>query len=163
MREDTAKAALWGVLSGLANLVSIGVLRDSDWYYPLAAVGYGLLLPLIAILHVRQRSVRESGAVLATIAGTAAVAAGIASLAGGGLVVAAVFVRGLWWWTVGKTWAETGILPRPVGIFTMVLAVVAIAVSLATYPLRMDVIWIFEREILGAWTLLVAIALWRSR
>lgn len=153
---------MWAAISGLANLVSIGVLRDSDWYFALVAVGYGLLLPAIAIMHVRQRAVRESGAVLATAAGTVVVAVGIASSALGGLVIPAVFVRGVWWWTIGKMWAETSVLSRPLGYFTMGLALVAIALSIASYPLKLDIIWIFEREILGAWTLLLAYALYRS-
>ena len=136
--------------------------HDSDWYWALVAVGYGLLLPAIANLHVRQRAVRDSGAFLATAAGTVAVAVGIASSASGGLVIPAVFVRGVWWWTSGKMWAETNVLPRPVGYVTMGLALIAIALSLAAYPLKMDIIWIFEREVLGAWTLLLAVALYRS-
>jgi hypothetical protein len=136
-----------------------------DWYFLLVAVGYGLLLPAIANLHVRHSAVRTSGAVLGTAAGTATITIGIAASANFDLVVAALFVRGIWWWTIGKLWAETRVLPRFLGIATMVLAVLALGAAVLSAPMNMQSasIWTSERLILGLWSLALAAALWRSR
>ena len=108
---------------------------------------------------------RESGAILATAAGTATVTIGIAASASGGIVVAALFVRGIWWWTAGKMWAETGVMPRWLGIVTMVLAALTLAGAVASAPMAMstETIWFFERMLLALWTLVLAFALWRTR
>ena len=102
---------------------------------------------------------------LGTAAGTASVTVGIAASANPDLAVAALFVRGIWWWTIGKMWAETGVLPRPLGIATMTLAVIAFGAAVASAPMSMDTttLWMSERLILGLWTLAVAGALWRTR
>src|SRR5262249_19964432 len=123
----------------------------------------GLLLPVIAVMHVRHAAVRQSGTLLGTIAGGVAVAAGIASTAAGGLRMPALFVRGVGGGASGELWGEAGVRPRPLGALTMGLAVVAFAAAVLSQPLKLDIAWIFERVALGAWTLLVAIALWRSR
>ena len=108
---------------------------------------------------------RQSGAILGTAAGMATITVGIAASANAGLVVPALFVRGIWWWTIGKIWAESGVLPRLLGTATMVLAVIAIGAAVASAPMTMDAatLWLSERVILGLWTLAVAFALWRSR
>lgn len=134
------------------------------WYFLLVAVGYGLLLPAIANLHVRHQTVRSSGAVLGTAAGTASITVGIAASANADLVVAALFVRGIWWWTVGKMWAETRVMPRVFGIATMVLAVLALGAAVVSAPMGMDTttIWMSERLILGLWTLALGFFLSRA-
>jgi len=91
----------------------------------LVAVGYGFLLPGIAVLHVRHVAVRQSGAILATIAGAAVATVGLAGSANLDVRPASLFVLGLWWWTIGKMWAETGVLPRPFGIVTAALGALA--------------------------------------
>jgi hypothetical protein len=131
----------------------------------LVAVGYGLLLPVLAVLQVRHAQVRQSGAILGTAAGMATITVGIAASANSEIVVAALFVRGVWWWTIGKMWAETGVLPRSLGIATMVLAVTAFAATVLSAPMSMETstLWMSERVILGLWTLALALALWRAR
>src|SRR5439155_52099 len=70
---------------------------------------------------------RRSGAVLGTIAGASVVTLGLGAAANTDLIPAALFVRGVWWWTIGKTWAETGVLPRAFGWVTAMLAVACFA------------------------------------
>jgi hypothetical protein len=158
---------VWSAISGVANLVTLAFAPSfyPDWYFVLVAIGYGLLLPAIANLHVRHQPLRASGAVLGTAAGTASITIGIAASANVDLVVAALFVRGIWWWTIGKLWAETSVMPRLFGVATMVLAVLAIGAAIASAPMAMEsgAIWMTERLILGIWTLLLAFALWRAR
>ena len=164
---DSAKAALWAAIAGASQVAALafGPGFFPDWYFLLIAVGYGLLLPAIANLHARHLPVRSSGAVLGTAAGTATITIGIAASGNFDLVVAALFVRGIWWWTIGKLWAETGVLPRLFGIATMVLAVLAIGAAIASAPMNMQAatIWTSERVVLGLWSLGLAVVLWRSR
>jgi hypothetical protein len=161
------KAAVWSATSGIANLVSLAFAPSffPDWYFLLLAIGYGLLLPAIANLHVRHQPMRASGAVLGTAAGTASITIGIAASASFDLVIAAVFVRGIWWWTIGKLWAETRVMPRLFGITTMALAVLAIGAAVVSAPMGMEsgAIWMTERLVLGIWTLALSFALWRMR
>lgn len=91
------------------------------------AVGYGFLLPAIAVLHVRNLSVRQSGAVLGTIAGAAVATVGLAGSANVDVRPASLFVLGMWWWTIGKMWAQTGVLPATFGRVTAALGLVAFA------------------------------------
>ena len=51
---------------------------------------------------MRNSTVRQSGAILGTAAGMATITVGIAASANASLVVPALFLRGVWWWTVGK-------------------------------------------------------------
>ena len=120
---------------------------------------------MIAVLHVRHAAVRQSGAILGTSAATAAVTVGLAASANMDLVVAALLVRGIWWWTIGKMWAETGVVPRWLGVPTMILGALAIATAVASAPMTMSaaMLWMAERLILGAWTLALALAIWRTR
>ena len=89
------------------------------------AVAYGFLLPAIAVLHVRHAAVRQSGAILGTIAGAAVATVGLAGSANIDVRPASLFVLGMWWWTIGKLWAETGVLPRTFGRLTAALGLVA--------------------------------------
>jgi hypothetical protein len=111
------------------------------------------MLPAVAVLHTRHRAVRESGAVLATISGTAVAVIGAAAAIVPGLLPVLLFVLGMWWWTVGKMWVETGVLARPFGAATAALGVLALAAALAL-PLA-------PNAVIAAW--LVALAAMLSR
>ena len=157
------KAAVWGTLAGAAQ-IAVAVLGTHDaTYIVLTAAGYGLILPVIAILHHRHARVRQSGATLATISGTAVVTVGIAASANGELLVAALFLRGLWWWTVGKLWWETGVLHRPLGALTMALAAACLVLVFASVPLGVDMALasIPLRLALGVWLVAVSADLLR--
>ena len=91
------------------------------------AVAYGFLLPAIAVLHVRHAAVRQSGAILGTIAGAAVATVGLAGSANVDVRPASLFVLGMWWWTIGKMWVQTGVLPRTFGRVTAALGLVAFA------------------------------------
>ncbi len=167
MRTDTSKAAVWAAIAGVSQITALAFAPGffPNWYFLFIALGYALLLPPLATLHVRHAAVRDSGAILATAAGTATIAVGLAASANMELVVAALLVRGIWWWTIGKLWVETDAMPRAFGYPTMGLAVLAIVTAIASAPLSTDSsqIWMLERLILGVWSLALAIALWRAR
>src|SRR3989442_11394826 len=117
------KAAVWSALAGIVLFAATEFAPGfyATWYSILNAVGFGLILPVLASLHVRHLLVRQSGAVLGTMAGTCVVLFGL----GGAqeTLPALLMARAVWWWTIGKMWAETGVLPRTFGWFTMLLAV----------------------------------------
>jgi hypothetical protein len=117
------------------------------------------------VLHVRHARSRAAGAILATAAGTTAVAVGVAASATDDLALAGALVLGMWWWTIGKMWVETRVMPRLFGLTTMVLAVVALAaaVVVAATGYAPSATWTSERLALGAWTLGLAAALARTR
>jgi hypothetical protein len=94
------------------------------------AVAYGFLLPGIAVLHVRHAAVRQSGAILGTTAGAAVAVVGLVSFANVDVRPVLLFVLGMWWWTIGKMWAQTGALPTVLGRFTAALGLLAFAVAL---------------------------------
>jgi hypothetical protein len=79
------------------------------------------------VLHVRHAAVRQSGAILATIAGAAVATVGLAGSANVDVRPASLFVLGMWWWTIGKMWAQTGVLPRTFGRVTAALGLIAFA------------------------------------
>ena len=108
---------MWGTIAGIAHVaaVAFGPGFYPSWFFLLTSVAYGLMLPVIAVLHVRHVALRESGAMLGTVAGTSVALVGIAASAAPELAVAALFVRAIWWWTIGKIWWETGVLPRWLG------------------------------------------------
>src|SRR5258706_12661076 len=85
------------------------------------------MLPVIASLHVRHEPLRGSGTVLGTIAGASVVTLGLGAAVNSDLIPAALFVRGIWWWTIGKRWEATGALPRPSAWRKIGLASAAIA------------------------------------
>jgi hypothetical protein len=160
------KASLWALVAGLAHLVApvFAPAFYPSWYFALGAVGYGLLLPVIASLHVRHEPLRRSGAVLGTIAGASVVTLGLGAAANADLIPAALFVRGVWWWTIGKMWAETGALPRLFGWLTMALAVLcfALVAVYAVTGIPMSPPDLPLRLILGVWLLVIAGLFWRD-
>ncbi len=169
---DRRKAALWVVLAGLAQL---GIVLLGHLAFPyvrdlLLGPAYLLLLPAIAHLQLRH-AIRGTGATLGTLTGVAAVLAGI----GGALNVdaqpAAMFALGMWWWTIGKLWAGTGILSARFGLVTAgggALALVGSFVASGLAPLGALLpgiphlaLWDASRGILAAWSLVLASLLWR--
>ena len=79
------------------------------------------------MLHVRHAAVRQSGAILGTIAGAAVATVGLAGSANIDVRPASLFVLGMWWWTIGKMWAQTGVMPRTFGIVTAALGLCGFA------------------------------------
>ena len=77
------------------------------------------------MLQVRHAAVRRSGAILGTIAGAAVATVGLAGSANVDIRPASLFVLGMWWWTIGKLWVQTGVLPRVFGRVTAVLGLAA--------------------------------------
>ncbi|MDP9265237.1 MAG: hypothetical protein M3O91_03840 [Chloroflexota bacterium] len=132
-QEDEArrKAALWSLLAAVAQLALVAF---GAQYFPylrnfLIAVGYGFILPGIAVMHVRNSSVRDSGAILGTIAGASTVVVGLAGSVNVDLEPAALLVLGVWWWTVGKMAAQTSSLPAGFGIATAIAGALAVAAA----------------------------------
>lgn len=158
---------MWGTLAGIAQIAAVAFSPGfyPAWFFLLTSVAYGLMLPVIAVLHVRHLVVRRSGAMLGTISGAAVAIVGIAASAVPELAVAALFVRAIWWWTIGKMWWETGVLPRWLGAATLGLAVGEFALVFALGPLGVDLdaVWLALRALLGVWLLALSFALWRSR
>ena len=107
--------------------MSVGALAYPYLFDLLSAIAYGFLLPAIAVLHVRHAAVRQSGAILATIAGAAVATVGLAGSANIDVRPASLFVLGMWWWTIGKMWVQTGVMPRSYGRVTAVLGLIAFA------------------------------------
>lgn len=158
---------MWAALAGLAHMVAVafGPGFYPAWFFLLTAVAYGLMLPVVAVLHVRHAIVRDSGTILGSLAGITVITVGIAASAAPELAVAALFVRAIWWWTIGKMWWETDIMPRWLGAVTLGLAVGEFALVLALGPLGADmsIAWLPLRLLLGVWLLALAYTLWRSR
>jgi len=157
---------LWAAVGGAAHLVA-PVFAPGFYpslYFSLSAAAYGLLLPVIASLHARHAPLRQSGAVLGTIAGASVVTLGLGATANADLIPAALFVRGIWWWTIGKIWSETRLLSRPFGWTTMLLAVAcfALVVIYAATGIPMSPPDLPLRMLLGAWLLVLGAFLWRD-
>ncbi len=110
------------------------------------------------MLDLRERRLHESGAILGTITGTAAVIVGMVASVDPALGTVALFLRGMWWWTVGKMWWETRALPPALGIITAALAPFAFVAALVPTFLMPAL-----DTILGLWLLAVSAALFRSR
>jgi hypothetical protein len=167
--EDEAvwKAAVWAALAGILHIVRTAVDPGfyPDWYVFLTAVAYGLMLPVIAVLHARHARVRDSGAMLGTIIGTVVIAIGIGASAAPELTLAALFVRAMWWWTLGKLWWETNVVNRWLGAVTLGLAVGQFALVILFGPVGADMTTLALplRLTLGLWMLALAAALWRTR
>lgn len=131
------------------------------------------MLPVIAVLHPLHRSFRSSATILGTIAGTAAVAVGLLGAVNVDVRPAALFVLGIWWWTIGKVWFETGALPRAMGLPTAALGALALAGGIfesfdtglaAVRPGVLDLpVWAAGQLALGAWLVALAAAMGRSR
>ena len=108
-------------------MVAVGGLAYPYLFDLLSAIAYGFLLPAIAVLHVRHAAVRQSGAILATISGAAVATVGLAGSANVDVRPASLFVLGMWWWTIGKMWVQTGVMPRVLGRVTAGLGLIAFA------------------------------------
>jgi len=165
--EALWKAAVWAAIAGIIHIVrtAFGPGLYPDWYVFLTAVGYGLMLPVIAVLHARHTKVRDSGAMLGTVIGTVVVAIGIGATAAPELTLAALFIRAMWWWTLGKLWWETDILSRWLGAVTLGLAVGQFALVILFGPVGADmtILALPLRLALGLWMLALAAALLRVR
>lgn len=130
------------------------------------------MLPAIAVLHPRHGRMRESGTILATIAGNATVTVGLGGSVNADLQPAALFVLGMWWWTIGKLWAESEVLPRRLGIATAALGALAIAGTFiaavnvgltAVAPGIPDIaVWPLSQIALGAWLIVLGGTFWRT-
>ncbi|MDQ2914216.1 MAG: hypothetical protein M3T56_13290 [Chloroflexota bacterium] len=161
------KAAAWSLVAGLTHLLAPTFAPGfyPTWYFALSAVAFGLMLPAIASLHVRHALVRQSGAILGTITGASVVTLGSVAAAATGVVPAAFLVTGMWWWTIGKMWAETRVLPRAFGWLTMALAIVCFAL-LGSYAYSGGVLMAVPdlplRVILGGWLVVVAVLFWQD-
>ena len=105
------------------------------------------------MLHVRHAAVRQSGAILATIAGAAVATVGISGSANADIRPAALLVLGMWWWTIGKMWAQTGVLTRTFGRVTAALGIAAfVAVPLEPFSAAFTA----AHVVLGVWLLVLA-------
>jgi hypothetical protein len=132
------------------------------------------MLPMIASLHVRHAPARRSGAVLGTIAGTSVAVLGLLSAQAPGFVVSMVFVVGVWWWTIGKMWLETAVLPRMFGLITLALAVAcfigvlgfALVGTALDQAIPHEIAKLLTQQVvaivLGPWLIVLAPLLWRS-
>jgi hypothetical protein len=148
----------------------LGLVELRYAYDALIAIAFGLMLPAIAVLHTLHRPVRSSGATLGTIAGTATVAIGLAGSVALDLRPAALLVLGVWWWTIGKMWVETSVMPRVLGFATAALAVIAF-LGVAVLALSADLLqpgaiagqaWTIVHIVIGLWLWSLAAALFRS-
>ena len=74
---------MWAAFAGIAHIAAPAFSAGfyPSWFFLLTALGYGLMLPVIAVLHVRHVAVRESGAMLGTTSGVAVAVVGIAASA----------------------------------------------------------------------------------
>lgn len=135
-----------------------GAQTHEYWYTALIAVGYGLMLPAIAVLHPRHTAVRQSGAYLGTIAGIAVVTVGLGGSVDTDLRPAALLVLGIWWWTMGKMWVQTAVMSRRMGLATAAFGVIAILGAFLVGPLAIDV-WTALQVALGGWLLALAVFL----
>ncbi len=133
----------------------------------LNAIAYGFILPAVAVLHVRHAVVRRSGAILATIAGTAVATVGLAGSANVDVRPASLFVLGMWWWTIGKMWVQTGVMPRLFGQITAVLglgAFVLVPVEAFSNLIGPTQPWFGAAHVvLGTWLLALSMAFARER
>ena len=157
---------MWAAIGGLAHIASTVFAPGfyPAWYFAVSAAAYGLLLPVIATLHVRHATARSSGAVLGTIAGASVVTIGLGAAANPDLIPAALFVRGVWWWTIGKLWTETALFPRALGLATAGLAILcfALVALYAAIGLPMSPPDLPLRIVLGVWLIALAPLLWRT-
>lgn len=166
-RTASRKAAVWSLVSGLAHILAPTFAPGfyPTWYFAFSALGFGLMLPALASLHVRHALVRQSGAILGTIAGSSVVTLGAVAAAEPAVLPAAFFVTGMWWWTIGKMWVETNVLPRAFGFLTMALAIVCF-VLLGAYAYSGGVLMAVPdlplRLVLGGWLIVLAVLFWRD-
>ncbi len=164
MDPDLPKAAAWSIVAGAAIALHVllsAVVAGPQLYGLLAVLGFGLLLPPIALLHARFALIRPQAAVLATLAGSATALAGVAALALNDLEPAALFFLGTWWWVTGKFVADSGVLPRAFGVATAAAAPLVYAALIANlFGLRYS--WSAPRLALAAWLFVLASLLYRE-
>ncbi len=129
-------------------------LAGPQLYGLLAVLGFGLLLPPIAILHVRFSRSGPQAAILATAAGIATAVTGIAALSFNDLEPGALFFLGMWWWVVGKFSLETGAFARPFGYATTLAAVFAFVAMVGDVLGIGRWTWTLPRLALAVWLLL---------
>ena len=170
---DRVKAAVWAALAGISQAV---IVLFGHLAYPyvrdlLLGPAYLLLLPAIAHLQIRHSGVRISGATLALVTGVSATLIGVAGALNVDAQPAAMFALGIWWWTIGKLWAETGVLSRTFGRLTaglgaLVLLSSFVASGLAPLTALLPgvpelALWEASRGVLAAWSLVLALRLWQ--
>lgn len=164
-RAGDRAAASWAVLAALALTAHVAlsaVVAGPQLYGLLAVAGFGLILPVIAALHVRIAPLRPQAAVLASASGTATAATGVAALLLNDLEPAALFFLGLWWWVVGKFMLDTGTLSRAFGTLTAAAApLVYLALLANLFGLR-PYGWSAPRLALAAWLVMLAVLLNRD-
>ena len=163
-RLDTQKAVAWSLLAALAlslHVLLAAPLAGPPLYGVLAVIGFGFLLPPIATLFLRFRTINPHAAILSTMAGTSLAIVGMAALVFDDLEPGALFFLGMWWWVVGKFGLESALLPRPFAYVTMSLAVLAFAAMVGDV-LGARAVWIAARLALAAWLLAFAAILYRS-
>jgi hypothetical protein len=100
---------------------------------------------------------------LGTIAGTSLVVIGLAGAPE--TSPALLVVRTVWWWTIGKMWAETNVMPRTFGWITALLAVAfPAAVGLTAIAGRPDPFPdLALRLVFSVWLVALAAFLWPRR
>jgi hypothetical protein len=78
---------------------------------------------------------------------------------------ASIIVRVVWWWTIGKIWAETGVLPRAFGWTTMLGAILfGVVGGFSTLGGRVsESPDLALRLLFSAWLVLLALFLWPRR
>ena len=170
---DRRKAAVW---AGLAGVAQLGIVLFSHLAYPylrdlLLGPASILLLPAIAHLQLRHSGVRGGGAILGTVTGVAALLLGIGAQLNVDAQPAAMFALGMWWWTIGKLWAETGVISSAFGRITAgagALALLGSFIAAGIAPLTALLpgvpdlaVWDASRGALSAWSLALALLLWR--
>lgn len=143
-------------------MILSAVVAGPQLYGLLAVLGFGLLLPPIALLHARFAPLRPQGAMLATLAGGATAVAGVAALALDDLEPAALFFLGMWWWVTGKFVAESGVLPRLFGRVTAAAAPLVFAALLANLFGIRPYSWSAPRLALALWLFVLAFLLYRE-
>ena len=100
---------------------------------------------------------------LGTIAGTGLVVIGLSGAPE--TSPALLIVRTVWWWTIGKMWAETNVMPRTLGWITALLGVAfPAAVGVAAIAGRSDLLPdLALRLVFSAWLVVLAAFLWPRR
>jgi hypothetical protein len=156
---------VWSALAGLALFAATEFAPGfyGTWYSILNSTGFALILPVLASLHVRHAPVRQSGAVLGTIAGTCLVVIGLTQAPE--TAPAMLAARAVWWWTIGKMWVETGVLSRVFGWITMLGAIVfPVVAAIAALGVRSDSSPdLALRLAFSAWLLAMSVFLWPRR
>ena len=100
---------------------------------------------------------------LGTIAGTCVVLVGLVGTPETN--PASIVVRSVWWWTIGKMWAETNVLPRAFGWITMIGAIlVAVVGGITALGSGVDTSPdLALRLLFSAWLVVLAALMWPRR